>query len=254
MRAKTGALTERILGVDFFAGTLDEAVAHAVSGGLVVAPSGPGLGWDLPKVPEYRAALEGADLVLTDSGFLTWLWLLRTGRRVPRHSGLAFLRRFLESEAARREAAFWVMPSEEEKARTMVWLRGQGLPVVEENFVVAPRYGLGELKDEALVASIEQRRTQVVVLAIGGGVQERLGWYLRNALSYRPGIFCIGAAIAFLTGGQVHIPPWVDRARLGWLWRTVANPRSFGPRYGRALPLAKLVFSHREKSPAGTAN
>jgi len=249
MSTATEAPTERILGIRFFAGSLAAAGARAAEGGLVVAPSGPGLGWDLTHEPAYRAALESADVVLTDSGFLVWLWWLRTGRRLPRVSGLAFLWQFLNGEPARRRATFWVMPSAEEMRRSLAWLRGRGLPATEEDCYVAPYYGAGAVTDDLLRDAIERRRPEVVVIAIGGGVQERLGHWLRDALPYRPGIFCLGAAIAFLSGGQVGIPPWVDRARLGWLWRTVSGPRAFAPRYGRALRLGWLVFRYGREAP-----
>lgn len=244
-----GRTTERILGIDFFVGTVEAACERAAAGGLVVAPSGPGLGYDLSREPAYRAALEAADLVLTDSGFLVLLWRLRTGRRLPRISGLKFLRAFLASEFARRRI-FWVMPSDHELRRNVTWLRGQGVTVDERDCWVAPRYGPGAIEDAALRAAIETRRPDFVMIAIGGGVQERLGHYLQNALTFRPGIFCLGAAIAFLSGGQVGIPPWVDRWRLGWLWRTCSNPRGYAPRYFRALRLGWLVMLFGRKSPA----
>lgn len=248
MTAGAAAAGERILGVRFFTGTLADACARAVAGGLVVAPSGPGLAGDLTDEPAYRAALERADLVLTDSGFLVMLWRLRTGRRLPRHSGLAFLRAFLGAPVCGR-SVFWVMPSEKEAERNRAWLRGLGLVVTPEDCHVAPHYGAGEIRDDLLRARIEARRPDIVMIAIGGGVQERLGLHLRETLSYRPGILCLGAAIAFLSGGQVAIPPWVDRWMLGWLWRMVSNPARFGPRYLRAMRLAWMVLRHGAEAP-----
>ena len=241
--------TERILGLDFFAGTVEQACARVASGGLVVAPSGPGLAYDLVHVPAYRVALEAADVVLTDSGFLVMLWRLRTGRGVRRISGLAFLRAFLASEAAKRKI-LWVMPSAEEMRRTIGWLRARGWATSEADCYVAPHYaGSGEIADGVLRKTIEERRPDFVVIAIGGGVQERLGAYLKRALSYRPGIFCVGAAVAFLSGGQVAIPPWVDRWRLGWLWRIGSNPRAYTPRYWRALRLGWWVMRYGRYTP-----
>jgi UDP-N-acetyl-D-mannosaminuronic acid transferase (WecB/TagA/CpsF family) len=88
------------------------------------------------------------------------------------------------------------------------------------------------------------------MLAIGGGVQERLGLGLRARLTNRPGILCLGAAIAFLTGGQVAIPVWADRFFLGWLFRLASNPRKFWRRYRDALRLAPLLWRWRERLPA----
>lgn len=240
--------TERILGVDFHVGTLAEACERGRQGALVVAPSGPGLAGDLTGDPVYRAALHAADVVLTDSSYLVLAWRLRTGRSIPRHSGLACLRCFLEAPVP-RPSVFWVMPGADEWRRSAAWLRTVGWPADEADVYLAPRYGAGEIRDDALCAQIEARRPAVVMIAIGGGTQERLGHALRGALTYRPGIFCLGAAIAFLAGSQVAIPRWVDQWRLGWLWRTASGPRHYGRRYLRALRLGWLVARFGAESP-----
>lgn len=240
----------RVLGVEFFAGSLDEAVAFVGAGGLLTAPAGIGMAADLVREPAYRRALAASDLVLTDSGLLVTLWQLRTGQRLPRHSGLKFLRRWLERPEMRRPgSAFWVMPSEAEAARARTWLNAMGVPAVAEDFYVAPWYGAGEVTDGVLLAQLEARRPAMVYLGIGGGVQERVGCALREQLSYRPAILCLGAALAFLTGAQVAIPVWVDRARLGWLWRVMSHPRRFLGRYLRATELVWLVLRYGRSAP-----
>jgi UDP-N-acetyl-D-mannosaminuronic acid transferase (WecB/TagA/CpsF family) len=87
------------------------------------------------------------------------------------------------------------------------------------------------------------------VIAIGNGPQEKLGIYLRDNLPYRPAIHCIGAALGFLTGDQVAIPPWVDRFYLGWLFRLFAQPRIFIPRLARAAILPWLMGRYRSALP-----
>ena len=59
----------KILGVSFFQGTVKEACQKAQCGGLVVAPSGPGMAHDLQSCKIYAKALLNADLTLLDSGF-----------------------------------------------------------------------------------------------------------------------------------------------------------------------------------------
>jgi exopolysaccharide biosynthesis WecB/TagA/CpsF family protein len=276
----------RLLGVDFFIGPLHVAVDRVVGksaaalvtarahlnvkaaavmdfsspaslestglsdGGLVVAPSAPGLADDLVHSAAYRQALQSADLVLTDSGFMVLLWFLLTGERLPRHSGLKFLRAVLERpELKEPGAVFWVMPSAEEDIRNRAWLNAHGFPVTVDDVYIAPHYQPRVIEDAGLVRRLEIHRPQIVMLAIGGGVQERLGATLRDQLSYRPAILCLGAAIAFLTGSQTAIPPWADRFLLGWLLRLISNPRRFWRRYWTALRLAPLLCRYREQVP-----
>ena len=244
----------RVLGVSFFSGDLAGACAQAEQGGLLTAPSGPGLACDLLSEPAYRRALVESDVVLTDSAFMVLLWRLRTGRRLPRNSGLAFLRIWMNREMMRRPGAVvWVMPSEAEAVHTRRWLERNGYPVSGEEFYVAPLYRRGAIVDEALAELIEVRRPEVVYLGIGGGVQERLGHYLREKLSYAPTILCLGAALAFITGAQVQIRPWVDRWGLGWLWRILSDPRRYCGRYFRATRLAWLVFRFGADAPPFSA-
>ncbi|TAG32847.1 MAG: glycosyltransferase [Verrucomicrobia bacterium] len=242
--------SRRILGVDFFVGTIDEATERSLAGGLVVAPSGPGLAVDLVKSPAYREALTTADLAITDSGYMVLIWRVLTGEKLPRHSGLKLIRAVLDRAELRAAGAiFWVMPSPEESQRNLAWLQSQGFATSEADIYLAPHYPAGPIQDRELVARIEARRPRIVMLAIGGGVQERLGCGLRSHLSFSPGILCLGAAIAFLTGAQAAIPPWADRLCIGWLLRLMKNPAKFWRRYWEALRLAPLLHRYRDQLP-----
>jgi len=147
-------------------------------------------------------------------------------------------------------ATYWVMPSRESMSRNLEWLNGRGQRVSENDCYVAPHYPRGEkVEDAELLAELERRRPEHVFVCIGSGVQEKLGLYLKRDLTYGPGIHCIGAAIAFLSGDQARIPLWADRLALGWLVRCLRDPKVFVPRYVRALKLAYLVLRYDEKAP-----
>jgi exopolysaccharide biosynthesis WecB/TagA/CpsF family protein len=245
-----GGRTSRILGIDFFSGPIDSAIARAMRGGLVLAPSAPGLSDDLVHSQAYRDAVADADLVLVDSSALTLFWRLFTGESLRRISGLMFIREFLrQPELKEPGAVFWVMPSDEEARRNIAWLAEQGFRSTHEDYYVAPRYGTGAIADEALLAFIDARRPRVVLLAIGGGVQERLGHLLKQRLPRGTSILCLGAAIAFLTGGQARIPAWADTIMLAWLVRVLHSPRRFARRYWKAWALFPLLWTNREKMP-----
>jgi UDP-N-acetyl-D-mannosaminuronic acid transferase (WecB/TagA/CpsF family) len=153
-----------------------------------------------------------------------------------------------EPEFRERGNTFWVMPTAASAQRNLRWLRRNGVSVASEDVYLAPLYGYA-ISDEELLERIEVRRPRHIVLCVGGGTQERVGLYLKQHLSYRPAIHCIGAAIAFLSGDQVHIPVWADRHGLGWLYRTMADPRRFFPRYWDARHLAPLLWKYRDRLP-----
>lgn len=240
--------TEQILGINFFNGAVDEAVERmSTKGGLLVVPAGPAL-VKLESDEDYRRALISADMAIADSGAMVLLWRILTGRRVERISGLKFLKRLVARLAARPdERVLWIVPSEAAHERSMAWLRSVNLTGTAD-FYVAPRYGR-DVRDDALVSKIDNHPSAHVIVGIGGGVQEKLGLFLKENLRARPAIHCIGAALAFLTGDQPPIPMWADRFYLGWLLRLLRQPRVFGPRYLSALKLPALLFRYRDKLP-----
>jgi exopolysaccharide biosynthesis WecB/TagA/CpsF family protein len=240
--------TELILGVHFFNGTVEEAVdVMSAKGGLLVVPAAPAL-VKLSEDEDYRGALTSADMVIADSGAMVLLWRIFKGRRVERISGLKFLKCLIARLPARTdERVLWIVPSEQAHEKTIAWLRSVNL-TASADFYIAPRYA-ANVRDEALVAKIDNHPPTHVVVGIGGGVQEKLGLFLKENLRARPAIHCIGAALAFLTGDQPPIPMWADRFYLGWLLRLLRQPRIFGPRYLSALKLPWLIFRYGKELP-----
>ncbi|CAN5557578.1 hypothetical protein BH20VER1_BH20VER1_10770 [soil metagenome] len=181
--------TEQILGIRFFNGSAEEAVATmCASGGLGAAPT-------------ERAA-----------GFR-----------------IGVLKQLLRVRNAQARSAVWVLPHERARDRLLSWAEEQRVPVEAADCYIAPIYGQS-VTDPALLALIEARMPLDVIIGIGAGPQEKLGWYLREHASYRPAIYCVGGALGFITGDQVAIPDWADRLYLGWFLRLLWQPRVFIPR------------------------
>ena len=238
----------QILGIRFFVGNADEAIARISGGGLLVVPAAPALK-NLANDAAYRKALKGADLVITDSAFMVMIWNRLKRDSIRRVSGLKYLSSLLKQPDFHQPGgSFWIMASHESAARNCAWLRRQGIHLAEQYCYVAPRYGK-DIQDRELLARLEERRPRHIVVCIGGGTQERLGLYLRSARKRKPSIHCIGAAIAFLSGDQVQIPKWADRMYLGWLFRCVSNPFRYMPRYWDARKLYSLMVQYGSSLP-----
>ena len=240
---------QTILGIRFFIGTAQGAIDEVSrQGGLVVVPAAPALK-NLALDERYRNALVGADFAIADSALMVLLWNLMQRNRIPKLSGLKYLRALIQQlDFCQSGGSYWVMPSPESAIRNSAWLRLNGVSISDEDVYLAPFYGT-DIRDPQLIERLEQRRPRHVVLGVGGGTQEQLGFYLKQSLSYRPAIHCVGAAVAFLSGDQVRIPVWVDEMGLGWLWRCVSNPGRFIPRYWDARHLVPLMLRYRERLP-----
>lgn len=238
----------QILGIRFFVGTAQRAIDLVRNGGLLVVPAAPALK-NLPDDRGYRDAILGADIAITDSSLMVMVWNLMQKERIRRLSGLEYLVELLAQPDVREPGAtFWIMAGPESAAKNIAWLKEQGIEVLPEDTYLAPMYG-ARIMDEPLLRQMRERKPRHVVVTIGGGTQEKLGLYLKQNLESVPAIHCIGAAIAFLSGDQVEIPMWADRFYLGWLFRCLAEPRRFVPRYWSARKLVGLMFRYRSLLP-----
>ena len=238
----------QILGIHFFVGEAQRAIDLLRNGGLLVVPAAPALK-NLPEDVGYREALLGADVAIADSALMVMVWNFLQKDNIRRLSGLEYLVKLLKQAnlmVSRR--SFWIMANRISAERNLAWLREQGIDVPPEDVYLAPVYG-PVVEDEALLGKLRERRPSDIIVTIGGGTQERLGYYLKQNLNPFPAIHCIGAAIAFLSGDQVHIPMWADRFYLGWLFRCLSEPRRFVPRYWSARKLVGMIFRYRGHLP-----
>ena len=239
----------QILGIRFLVGNAPEVIGEVTrNGGLVVVPSGPGLK-SLPYDEQYRRALLGADFAIADSALMVLVWNFMKRDRVPKLSGLRYMRTLIQLPQFRKPgASFWVMPSSGSALRNRRWLMAQGIEVAEGDVYLAPMYEQ-VICDLELLRRLGERRPRHIILGVGSGVQEPLGFYLKENLDYHPTIHCVGAAIAFLSGDQVRIPAWVDHIGFGWFWRCLSNPRRYLPRYWDARCLVPLMLRYKDRMP-----
>jgi N-acetylglucosaminyldiphosphoundecaprenol N-acetyl-beta-D-mannosaminyltransferase len=260
---------EQILGIRFFNGTAWEAVAHVNHiRGYAVAPAAPALA-NIQRDAGYCRALSKADVAIADSGFMVLLWRLLQRRTITRISGLKYLRILLADPRLReRGSIFLVLPHQSSLEKALAWLRHEGFEIANDDCYIAPVYfscSHGSVSreerervsqrrgysiaDDALIAILEQRKPKHIIVGIGGGTQEKLGLYLREHLSYRPAIHCIGAALAFLTGDQKPIPMWADRIYLGWFLRLARAPHRYARRFSPAFRLPGMIWRYGSEMP-----
>jgi len=152
------ASSVQILGIRFFNGNVDEAIASTFQHrGFLVAPSGTCFA-RLREDEVYRRAVLAADLAIADSGLMVLLWRLLRRKKIGRISGLKYLKhllRKLKGEGA--EEVFWVLPSERARQKLFEWSRWEPFPIAIKNCYVAPQYGL-EIDDSNLLSLLEQNR------------------------------------------------------------------------------------------------
>jgi len=161
-----------MLGIDFFVGTAAEAIAHISKyDGLLVAPAAPSF-IALQDDPDYRRAIADANLAIADSGWAVLFWRLLRRERLTRISGLALFKALLEIADTRIPGnLFFILPSEKAKSKTLEFGWVSGYPIT----------------DADCYAILQSRKPKHIIIGIGGGMQDKLGSYLKHQLIYRPG-------------------------------------------------------------------
>ena len=139
---------------------------------------------------------------------------------------------------------FLIDPNRKESLLNKEYLNRIGVPISSEYQYIAPYYGGNKINDKDLIDKLNtlQEKPEFILVNLGGGIQEPLGLYIKDNITYRTAIICTGAAIAFQTGSQAKIPDWVDAIYLGWFARIIQNPTLFFMRFLKAFRLVYVFY------------
>jgi exopolysaccharide biosynthesis WecB/TagA/CpsF family protein len=91
-------------------------------------------------------------------------------------------------------------------------------------------------EEASVVAAIRRAAPDLVLVAMGNGLQER--WVERLVPDAALSAWGVGALFDFLAGSMRRAPPWVRRRNLEWGYRLLQEPRRLWQRY----LLGNLVF------------
>ena len=215
------------------------------NGGLVLIPSGPGLA-SLNSEKNYHHALMDGDFVIFDSGYFCLLLRFIKKINVKKFSGYKFLKSFLNKRRYKKDLNFFLVEPNSDIAKiNFNYFKKNNLFLNIGDQYISPIYNKENIYDDHLLRIIMKKKPKIILINLGGGIQEILGSYLKKNLEYKPIIICSGAAISFLTKQQANISPIVDKLYIGWLNRIFFNPKEYIGRYIKALKLIKLVLRNR---------
>ena len=204
--------------------------------GLFVFPSGPGLS-ELKVNSNYHKSLINSDYVFFDSGFFVLLLRFFKNINVQKLSGYKFLNFYFDYLKINKKKIFSIDPNKELSNSYRLFFKKK--IKIKSFHYIAPKYNSRIKINKNLIKRIHDSKAKEIIINIGGGTQEILGYYLSKKLNKKYKIVCTGAAIAFFTGDQSPINNNIDKLYLGWLFRIIYNPKIFLPRY---LSAFKLFF------------
>ena len=214
--------------------------------GLFLFPSGPGLS-DLNTNPKYHQALINADQVFFDSGYFVLLLKILKNIKVNKFSGYKFTKilfKYFKKKSIKK--TLFIDPSKKLSTSYKKFIK-KHLNIKSSHYI-APVYNKKKIIDKTLLKKISILKPRYIIINLGGGVQEILGFYLKKNLKYKPTIICTGGAIAYLTGDQAPINDFYDKVYIGWLLRILNKPNIFFYRYLKAFKLLLIVFQNKIKT------
>tara|TARA_Y100001970_G_scaffold289027_1_gene418129 strand:- start:34 stop:741 length:708 start_codon:yes stop_codon:yes gene_type:complete len=208
------------------------------SGGYLVAPAASSLS-EINSNNVYYKSLKNSDVAIFDSGFFCLLLRLYKKKKVNKFSGYLFLKLLLDYQKFKNKKYFLINPNLKEEKKNKNLLRIK--KIYNQKSYCAPKYNLSNYKDLKLLNEIKLFKPDIIIINLGGGIQEPLGEFLNNNLKRKTIIICTGAAIGFLTKVQAPITSFYDKYYLGWLVRLMHKPNDYFPRVMKSFNLLKVL-------------
>ena len=213
------------------------------SDGLFTFPAAPPLA-TLELNSEYHKSLISSDYVFFDSGYFVLLLRYLKGIKVNKFSGYKFLKLLFKFLNLNKEKKiFLVDPFAKNSEKNLEYLQNLGCVNIKK--YVAPIYDPISIKDENLLREIKNFQPEFIVINLGGGVQEVLGYFLKININFKSKIICTGGAISYFTKDQAPINDTIDKLYLGWFFRLLFNPMVFIPRLSKSLSLFFKVLKDK---------
>ena len=183
---------------------------------------------------EYRAIVNGADLVTPDGMPLVWALRLLGVAEATRVYGPTLTVHVLgQAETAGVAVGFY--GSSPEVLTGLLRTCERQFPRLRVAFAHAPVFRpLTEAEDAAAVREINDSGARILFVGLGCPKQER--WMASHKGRVNAVMLGVGAAFDFLAGLKPQAPAWMQRVGLEWLFRLATEPRRLWRRYAYHNP------------------
>lgn len=228
-----------ILGVKVASLTMGEAVSQAERyieerAGAIIATANAEMLLRAVKDDELRRILNAAALVVPDGAGTVWA-AHHLGYAMPeRVAGFDLVQELLRRAPARRQKVFFfgAAPGIAEAAKKKAEKLYPGL------LVVGTRDGYFTPEEEpSIVAAIREAAPDLLLVALGVPRQEKWLAKYQEAMGASLSIG-VGGTFDVMAGTVRRAPYWMQRAKLEWLYRGLAQPK----RIGRLMALPQFVW------------
>jgi N-acetylglucosaminyldiphosphoundecaprenol N-acetyl-beta-D-mannosaminyltransferase len=184
--------------------------------------------------PEFRAIVNGADLVTPDGMPLVWALRLFGVPEATQVRGPTLTVSMIERAIA-ADVPIGFYGATPEVLTLLLQACQRRFPGLRVVYAHAPPFRqLTSEEDAAIIREINASGAGILFVGLGCPKQER--WMASHRGSVTAVMFGVGAAFDFLAGVKPEAPGWMQRAGLEWLFRLATEPRRLWWRYAYHNP------------------
>lgn len=195
-------------------------------------------GWDNA---EYRAVINGGDLITPDGVPLVWALRLLGVKSATRVYG-PDLTLHVCAAAAAKGLPVALYGGTEDSLRDFSKTLEACYPGIRIACAISPPFrALSPEEDDAYTQQIEQSSARILFVGIGCPKQEQ--WMAAHKGRLNLPMLGVGAAFDFHSGRVAQAPPWMQKLGLEWLFRFSREPRRLWRRYVIHNPRFILYFT-----------
>lgn len=208
-------------------------------GGYLVIPAASSLS-TIEYNKKYYLALKKSTIAIFDSGLFCLSLFLFKNIFFKKFSGYRFIKYFLIDKDVKNKKILLLNPSAQEARYNIKYLKKKKFKFIMS--YVCPIYNEKTLSNDLLLfKKINKYKPEIIIINIGGGIQEVLALSIKNNVRLKTICICSGAALSFFTGQGAKITDFVDKFYIGWLMRILHNPKIFIFRILNSIKLIRLV-------------
>jgi exopolysaccharide biosynthesis WecB/TagA/CpsF family protein len=193
---------------------------------------------------DFSAVLNSFELITPDGQPVRWaLNTLHKAGLADRVYGPTLMRRVCEG-ASERDLGVYFYGGRQEVLERLVDRLTTSIPGLRIAGYYSPAFrALTPAEADEDVERIRASGARILFVGLGCPRQERWAFAHRDELPFP--IVCVGAAFEFHAGTLRQAPPWMQRAGLEWLFRTLMEPRRLWRRYAKHIPIFVILIARQ---------
>lgn len=196
--------------------------------------------------PEFKNAMNHADLIITDGTPLMWISRLFGTPIMEKIPGPYLAEEVLRYSVRKGYKVFFLGAAEGVASRAAhnMEIKYKGLNIAG---TYSPPFGFENCEDEIIHINDLLQESQADIVIVGLSAPKQELFVYRNKEQYKiPVSLSLGAAIDFMAGNIRRAPEWVNRLGFEWLFRFFLEPRRLFKRYFLDdIKIVHLIFKYR---------